>query len=86
MKGNPSMPQCGFSRAAVQILELHGVPTDKLRSFDVLEDSTLRSDVKEFSYVSSPQSLASPYIYVASGQPFPKSTSTASSLVDATFC
>ena len=43
------MPQCGFSRAAVQILELHGVPTEKLKSFDVLEDSTLRSDVKEFS-------------------------------------
>ena len=48
------MPQCGFSRAAVQILELHGVPPEKLKSFDVLEDSTLRSDVKEFSYVSLP--------------------------------
>ena len=52
MKGDPSTPQCGFSRAAVQILELHGVPPEKLKSFDVLEDSTLRSDVKEFSYVS----------------------------------
>lgn len=51
MKGNPAMPQCGFSRAAVQILELHGVPPEKLKSFDVLEDSALRSDVKEFSYV-----------------------------------
>ena len=48
------MPQCGFSRAAVQILELHGVPPEKLKSFDVLEDSTLRSDVKEFSCVSLP--------------------------------
>ena len=50
------MPQCGFSRAAVQILELHGVPPEKLKSLDVLEDSTLRSDVKEFSCVS-PSSL-----------------------------
>jgi len=49
MKGNPAIPQCGFSRAAVQILELHGVPPEKLKSFDVLEDSALRSDVKEFS-------------------------------------
>ena len=49
MKGNPAMPQCGFSRAAVQFLELHGVPHEKLKSFDVLEDSALRSDVKEFS-------------------------------------
>jgi len=49
MKGNPATPQCGFSRAAVQILELHGVPPEKLKSFDVLEDSTLRNDVKEFS-------------------------------------
>lgn len=54
MKGNPAMPQCGFSRAAVQILELHGVPSEKLKSFDVLEDSTLRSDIKEFSYVCLP--------------------------------
>ena len=48
------MPQCGFSRAAVQILELHGVPSEKLKSFDVLEDSTLRTDIKEFSYVCLP--------------------------------
>jgi len=54
MKGNPATPQCGFSRAAIQILELHGVPPEKLKSFDVLEDSTLRSDIKEFSYVCLP--------------------------------
>lgn len=52
MKGNPAVPQCGFSRAAVQILELQGVPPEKLKSFDVLEDSSLRNDIKEFSYVS----------------------------------
>ena len=49
MKGNPQLPQCGFSRAVVQILEINGVPEEKLKTFDVLEDSELRNDVKEFS-------------------------------------
>jgi len=50
------MPQRDFSRAAVQILELHGVPSEKLKSFDALEDSTLlRNDVKEFLCVSLPR-------------------------------
>lgn len=43
------MPQCGFSRAAVQVLDLHGVPAEKMKTFDVLEDSELRSGIKEFS-------------------------------------
>ncbi|KAF9239808.1 thioredoxin-like protein [Melanogaster broomeanus] len=49
MKGNPQMPQCGFSRAAVQVLEMQGVPQQKLKTYDVLEDSELRSAIKEFS-------------------------------------
>jgi len=49
MKGNPAQPQCGFSRAAVKVLELQGVPPEKFKSFDVLEDSELRSAIKEFS-------------------------------------
>ena len=49
MKGTPDQPQCGFSRAAVQILEMQGVPPEKFKSYDVLEDSQLRSDIKEFS-------------------------------------
>lgn len=49
MKGTPDAPQCGFSRAAVQILDLHGVPSEKLQTFNVLEDSELRSGIKEFS-------------------------------------
>jgi len=49
MKGNPKIPQCGFSRAAIQILDLQGVPPEKLKTFDVLEDQSLRSDIKEFS-------------------------------------
>jgi len=49
MKGNPAVPQCGFSRASVQILDLHGVPKEKMTTFDVLEDQELRSGIKEFS-------------------------------------
>jgi len=49
MKGNPQLPQCGFSRAVVQILDLHGVPPEKMQTYDVLEDQELRSGIKEFS-------------------------------------
>lgn len=49
MKGNPQMPQCGFSRAAVQVLEIQGVPPEKLKAYDVLEDPELRGSIKEFS-------------------------------------
>lgn len=47
MKGVPEEPRCGFSRAVVQILEMHGV--DKFTAYDVLEDQELRENVKEFS-------------------------------------
>jgi len=43
------MPQCGFSRAAIQVLDLHGVPPEKMKTYDVLEDQELRSGIKEFS-------------------------------------
>ena len=49
MKGTPDQPQCGFSRAAIQVLGLHGVPPEKLKTFNVLEDQQLRQDIKEFS-------------------------------------
>ncbi|KAI0664450.1 glutaredoxin [Cubamyces menziesii] len=49
MKGTPEAPQCGFSRAAVQVLDIHGVPPEKMKTFDVLEDSELRQNIKEFS-------------------------------------
>lgn len=49
MKGNPQYPQCGFSRATVQVLDLQGVPPEKLKTYDILEDSELRSGMKEFS-------------------------------------
>ncbi|KAJ3512612.1 hypothetical protein NLJ89_g3426 [Agrocybe chaxingu] len=49
MKGTPDEPQCGFSRAAVQILELHGVHPEKMQTYNVLADPELRSGIKEFS-------------------------------------
>ena len=49
MKGTPELPQCGFSRAVVQILDLHGVPPEKMQSYDVLVDQELRSSIKEYS-------------------------------------
>ena len=52
MKGTPEQPQCGFSRAVVQILDLHGVPGEKLKTYNVLADEELRSGIKEFSYVT----------------------------------
>jgi hypothetical protein len=51
MKGTPVAPQCGFSRAVVQVLELHGVPEEKLKTYNVLADEELRSGIKEYSYV-----------------------------------
>jgi len=49
MKGTPQLPQCGFSRAVVQVLELHGVPPEKMHTYNVLEDSELRNGIKEYS-------------------------------------
>ncbi|KAF8519672.1 thioredoxin-like protein [Gautieria morchelliformis] len=49
MKGTPKLPECGFSRAVIQILDLQGVPPEKLKTYNVLEDSELRTDIKEFS-------------------------------------
>lgn len=42
MKGTPETPQCGFSRASVQILSLQGVDPEKFAAFNVLEDNDLR--------------------------------------------
>jgi len=43
MKGTPEMPQCGFSRASIQVLGLQGVDPQKFTAFNVLEDEELRS-------------------------------------------
>ncbi|AIL32073.1 Grx4 family monothiol glutaredoxin [Basilea psittacipulmonis] len=47
MKGAASMPQCGFSKRAVEILRDLGVT--KLVTVNILEDQELRAAVKEYS-------------------------------------
>ncbi|KAK9466086.1 thioredoxin-like protein [Lipomyces arxii] len=49
MKGTPDFPQCGFSRASIQILSLQGVDPEKFSAFNVLEDDELRQGIKEYS-------------------------------------
>jgi monothiol glutaredoxin len=46
MKGNPSMPQCGFSAAVVGVLREVGVP---FGSFNILADQEIREGLKEYS-------------------------------------
>ncbi len=46
MKGNPMMPQCGFSAAVTQALTMMEV---KFKGVDVLADDELRQGLKEFS-------------------------------------
>ena len=43
MKGTPETPQCGFSRASIQVLGMQGVDPKKFAAFNVLEDSELRA-------------------------------------------
>ncbi|ETN36377.1 Grx4 family monothiol glutaredoxin [Cyphellophora europaea CBS 101466] len=49
MKGTPDNPQCGFSRASVQMLGENGVDPEKFAAYNVLEDPELRSGIKEYS-------------------------------------
>ena len=46
MKGNPSEPQCGFSKRVSEILQNMNVDFD---SCNVLEDEEIRQGIKEFS-------------------------------------
>jgi len=53
MKGNPAMPQCGFSAAVVGMLKEVGVPFE---SFNILADQELREGLKEYaSWPTYPQ-------------------------------
>ena len=47
MKGNPKMPQCGFSNYVVQVLKFYGVRSYK--SVNVLESNEIREGIKQFS-------------------------------------
>ncbi len=46
MKGNPEMPQCGFSANVVGILNAMNA---QYKTFDILTDMDIRQGVKEFS-------------------------------------
>jgi monothiol glutaredoxin len=46
MKGNPQMPQCGFSAAVVGVLKELGA---KYGSYNILADPELREGLKEYS-------------------------------------
>lgn len=47
MKGNPQMPQCGFSANAVRILNALGVK--QLFTVDVLQDAAIRQGIKDYA-------------------------------------
>lgn len=47
MKGTPDAPMCGFSAAAIQILEACGV--EEVATVNVLDDPEIRQGIKEFS-------------------------------------
>lgn len=46
MKGNPAMPQCGFSAAVVSILKEIGAP---FGSVNILADQELREGLKQYA-------------------------------------
>ncbi|OEU12687.1 glutaredoxin-related protein [Fragilariopsis cylindrus CCMP1102] len=46
MKGNPSMPQCGFSAKIVQALQAEGVD---FSSVNVLDYPSIRDGIKKYS-------------------------------------
>jgi monothiol glutaredoxin len=47
MKGTPDFPQCGFSAAATQMLQLCGV--ERFASVNVLEDPEIRQGIKDYA-------------------------------------
>ncbi|KAI8077861.1 thioredoxin-like protein [Halteromyces radiatus] len=49
MKGTADEPMCGFSRAAVQIMQVQGVDFKDVQTFNVLADDDLRQGIKEYS-------------------------------------
>nr|YP_010925913.1 glutaredoxin [Neoporphyra seriata]WKD84145.1 glutaredoxin [Neoporphyra seriata] len=46
MKGNKSIPMCGFSNTAIQILNTLNV---NYFTYDILEDENIRQAIKEYS-------------------------------------
>jgi monothiol glutaredoxin len=46
IKGNPGMPQCGFSKGVLDIFEDMGIP---FKSIDVLADPLIREGIKRYT-------------------------------------
>lgn len=42
MKGTPDEPMCGFSRAVIQMIDIHGVERKDVDAHNVLEDDSIR--------------------------------------------
>jgi monothiol glutaredoxin len=49
MKGTASVPQCGFSGRAVQILKACGVEPKAIATVNVLDDAEIRAGIKDYS-------------------------------------
>jgi monothiol glutaredoxin len=47
MKGSPQFPQCGFSDAAVRMLQACGI--DNFFSVNVLSDAEIRQGIKDYA-------------------------------------
>lgn len=89
MKGTPEHPECGFSRAVVQILDMQGIPPQKLKTYNVLADPELRTGIKEFScvfLVALPRRGVDLHMTCdpGNGRQYHRSTLTANSSADAT--
>lgn len=48
MKGTAQFPMCGFSGRAIQILKACGIKS--LHTVNVLEDNSIRQQIKEYSH------------------------------------
>ncbi|CAG8930863.1 unnamed protein product [Penicillium salamii] len=49
MKGTPETPQCGFSRAIISMLGQEGVDPRRFVAYNVLDESGLKEDIKDYS-------------------------------------
>ncbi len=49
MKGSASLPICGFSGRAIQILKACGVDPKAVKTVNVLDDAEIRHGIKEYS-------------------------------------
>merc|ERR1712189_162705 len=50
MKGTPDAPQCGFSRAVIQMLEAEGVNlTSEVDTYNILTEEAMREELKDYS-------------------------------------